>query len=76
MDVNSHVMSRKFPGIEVEPIIRDFNLKTVNELLLEYSVPITESITPGRHIHGGHAVQKAGRKAPKPSVAKGSIVLL
>lgn len=44
------IMPWELPGVEVKPIVGDFDLIPIDNLLLEDSIPVTESITPRRII--------------------------
>ena len=74
--VDGHIMSREFPRVEVQPVIRDLNLVSINELLLKNTISVAKSISPCWHVHSGHTVQKAGCKTTKATVTKRCIVLL
>lgn len=76
LNVDSDVMSRKFPGVEVQPIVWDFNLITVDDLLFENTVLVSESIAPGWVVHGGQAVKETSCEAAKTSVTERSIMFL
>ena len=50
-------------------------LFSVNDLLLEDPVFVSDAITVSRHGQGGHRVQKAGGKSAKSSVSKAGVGL-
>lgn len=76
LDVDSNVMSRELPRVEIKPVIRNLHLVSIDDLLLEDTILVPQSITPSRVIEGGHAVQETGCKTTKTSVTQGCITLL
>ena len=69
-------MSRKFPRVEVKPVIGNFDLVAIHNLLLEDTVSVSQSISPCRHVEGSHGVQETGSQTTKTTISKSSIVLL
>ena len=60
-----------FPDIAVfQPAVRHFDLLSVNDLLPEQSVFITDCTSHGRQIQAAQAVQKTGGKTAESAVAK------
>lgn len=76
LDIDCDVVSGKLPGIEVQPVIWDFNLVAIHNFLLEYAVFVSQGITPGWVVHGGQAIEEAGGETSKTAVTEGSIVFL
>lgn len=60
LDVDGNIVSRELPGIEVEPVIGNLNLVSVDNLLLEDTISVSQTIAPGRVVERGETVQKAG----------------
>ena len=69
-------MSGKLPGVEVEPVIGHFHLVSVDDLLLEDSVPVPKAVAPSRVVETCKAVEEAGGKPTETAVSEGGIVLL
>ena len=51
--IDSDVVPGKFPWIEVQPVVWDFYLVAVDDLLLEDTVPVPQAVTPGRVVERG-----------------------
>lgn len=69
-------MTGELPGVEVEPVIGDLDLVTIDNLLLEDTVPVAQAITPGGVVQGRKTVEETGGKSAETSVTEGSIVFL
>jgi len=69
-------MSWEFPRIEVEPVIRNLNLISIYNLLLEDSISVSQSVSPGRVVQRGKRVQETSSKTTETPVSKCSIVFL
>ena len=69
-------MSREFPGVEVEPVIRNLDLISIHNFLLEDTVSVAKPISPRRIVQSGHTVKEACRKSAKTTVSESSVVLL
>lgn len=69
-------MSRKLPGVEIQPVIGDLDLISIHNFLLEDSVSIAKPISPRRIIQSSHTVKETCRKSAKTTVSKSSVVLL
>lgn len=69
-------MPGKFPGVEVEPIIGNFDLVAINDLLFENTVAVPQSITPCREVQCGHAIEETCRQSAQAAVSQGGVVLL
>jgi hypothetical protein len=76
LHVNDNVVTLELPGVEVEPVVWHFDLITVNDLLLEDTVTVTQPVSPGRVVERGHGVEEAGGEASETAVAERSVVLL
>ena len=69
-------MSRELPGVEIEPVIRNLDLISIDNFLLEDTVSVAEPISPRRVVQRSHTVKEARRKSAKTTVSKSSVVLL
>ena len=69
-------MSRELPGVEVQPVIRNLDLISIHNFLLEDTVSVAKSISPCRIVQSSHTVKEARRKSAKSTVSESSIVLL
>ena len=69
-------MSRKLPRIEVKPVVRHFDLIAIYDLLLEDSIAISETISPGWVVERCERIQETGSQSTKTAITKSSIVLL
>jgi hypothetical protein len=76
LDIHGHIMARKLPGIEVEPVVWNFDLIAVVDLLFEDAITISQPISPCRIVQGSQAVKEAGSQSAETPVAKCSIVFL
>ena len=76
LNIDGDVMAWEFPWIEVQPIIRDFHLITIHNLLLEDTVPVPKTISPGWIVESSKTVQETSSKPAKAAISKGSIMLL
>ena len=61
---------------ELEPVVGDFNLLSVDNLLFEDSIIVADTIAPSRDLHSRHTVQEAGGETTETTVAKSLISLL
>jgi hypothetical protein len=69
-------VTRELPRVEVQPIVRNFNLVSVNDLLLENTVSVSKTVAPRWEVERGQTVEEASCKSAKTSIAQGSVVLL
>ena len=69
-------MPGELPGVEVEPVIRNLDLISIDNFLLEDTVSVAEPISPRRIVQSGHTVKEARRKSAKTTISKGSVMLL
>ena len=76
LNVYGDVMSGKFPRVEVQPIVRDLYLKTVDDFLLKDTVSVTQAISPGGVIQGSHTVEKTRSQPAETAVAESGVMLL
>lgn len=76
LDVDRDVVASELPRVEVKPIVRNLDLITINNLLLEDTVFVSQSVTPGGIVERGQAVEEASGKTAKTAISKRSVVLL
>jgi hypothetical protein len=76
LDVDRNVVSWKFPRVKVEPIIRDFDLVSIDNFLLEDTISVSQSVAPGWIVERCHAVQEAGGQTSEAAISQRSVVLL
>lgn len=76
LNIHRDIVSGKFPRVEVQPIVWYLHLVSVDNLLLEDTISVTQPISPGRVIQRGHAVKETGSQAAEAAVAEGSVMLL
>jgi hypothetical protein len=69
-------MSWKFPRIEVEPVIRNLDLISIHNLLLEDSISVSQSVSPSRVVQRGKRVQETSSKTTETTISKCSVVFL
>lgn len=69
-------MTRELPGVKVQPVVRNLNLVSVNDLLLEDTISVAETVAPSRVVEGGQTIQEAGGQTTETAITKSSIVLL
>jgi hypothetical protein len=74
--IHNDIVSWKFPRIEVKPVIRNLNLVSVHNFLLENTIAISQSITPCRVVERRKGVQETSSQSAETSISKRSIVLL
>lgn len=74
--VNNDIMSWEFPRIEVEPVIRNLDLVSVHNFLLENTISVSQSIAPSWIVKRGKRVQETSSKTTKTTISQSSIVLL
>ena len=60
LDVDSDIVSLELPRVEVKPVVRDFNLISIDNLLLKDTVSVAQTIAPGGIVEGGERVEEAG----------------
>lgn len=64
------------PWVEVEPVVGNLNLITVDNLLLEDTVAVPQTVAPGWVVEGCKTVQEASSETTQATVAQSSIMLL
>lgn len=69
-------MTGELPRVEVQPVVGDFNLVAVNDFLLENTVAVSQTVTPGREVERGQTVEEASGQSTKTAVSEGSVVFL
>jgi len=74
--IDRDVVSGEFPWVKVKPVVRNLDLITIDNLLLEDAIAITQAVTPGRIIQARKTVQEASSKSTQASVAQRGVVLL
>jgi len=74
--INGHIMSRELPRVEIKPVVGDLNLITINDFLLEDTIPVPQTITPSRIVQRCQTVEEAGSQTAQSAIAQRSVVLL
>jgi len=69
-------MSRELPWVKVQPVIRYLNLIPVNDLLLEDTITVAQTVAPSRVVQACEAVEKAGGEAAQAAISQSGVVLL
>lgn len=69
-------MPGKLPGVKVQPVVRHLDLVPVDNLLLEDSVAVPQTVAPGGIVETRETVEEASRQTAETAVAQRSIVLL
>jgi hypothetical protein len=69
-------MARELPGVEVEPVVGHLDLVTVDDLLLEDTVAVSQAVAPGGEVKRSKTVEETSSQASETTVAQSSIVLL
>lgn len=75
LDVNRHIVSGELPGVEIEPVVGHFDLVAVDDLLLEDTIPVSQTIAPGGVVERGKTVQETGSQTSKTAVTESGIAL-
>ena len=76
LNVNSDVMSRKFPRVKVQPIVWNLYLKPVDDFLFKDTISVAQAISPGWVIQRSHTVEKTRSQPAETAVAESSVMLL
>ena len=76
LNVHGDIVSGKLPRVEVQPIVRDFYLISVNDFLFKDAISVTQAISPGRVVEGGHAIKETGSQPAEAAIAESSVMLL
>lgn len=69
-------MAGELPRIEIKPVVRHLHLVTIDDLLLEDTVSVTQTISPSRVVQGRKTVKEASSEPSKTTVTQSSIMLL
>jgi hypothetical protein len=67
--INRYIVARKLPWVEVEPVVRYLDLISIDNLLLENTIPVSQTITPGGEVEGSQAIEETGGKATKTAIS-------
>ena len=76
LNVHGDIVPGKFPRVKVQPIIWYLYLISVDNLLLEDAISVTQAISPSRVVQGGHAVKETCSQPTEAAIAESSVVLL
>ena len=76
LNVNSDVVSRKFPRVKVQPIVWNLYLKPVDNFLFKDTISVAQAISPGGVIQRSHTVEKTRSQPAETAVAESSVMLL
>lgn len=76
LNVDSNIISREFPWVEVKPVIGNFDLVPIINLLLKDTVSVSQAVAPCGIIEGSQTVEKAGSQSTETAVAESCIVFL
>lgn len=74
--IDGHVVTGKLPGVKVQPVVRNLDLVSVNDLLLEDAISVSQAIAPGGIVEGGQTVEEASSQATQATISEGGVVLL
>ncbi|GJC79271.1 hypothetical protein ColLi_02109 [Colletotrichum liriopes] len=74
--VHGDIVARELPGVEVKPVVGNLDLVAVDDLLLEDTVPVSQSVAPGGEVEGSQTVKETSSQPAKTTVSECSIVLL
>lgn len=76
LDINSDIVPRELPRVEIEPVIGDLNLISIDNFLFEDTISVPESVSPSRKVHRRHAIEEARGKSSKATISKRCIMFL
>lgn len=76
LDIDRDIVSWEFPWVEVKPVVRDFDLIAVLNLLLEDTISISKTVAPSWIIQRSHAVEETCCKSAQTAIAQCGVVLL
>ena len=76
LNVYSDVVSREFPRVEVQPVVRYLYLEPVDDFLLKDTISITQAVSPGRVIQRSHTVEETRSQPTETAVPESSVMLL
>jgi hypothetical protein len=74
--IYNNIVSREFPRVEIKPVIGNLDLVAIHDFLLENTISVSQSISPGWHVERSQGVQETGSQTTKTTITKSSIVLL
>lgn len=74
--INRDIVTSELPGVEVEPVVGHLDLVSIDNLLLEDTISVTQTVAPGGVVERRQTVEEASSKTSQATVAEGSIVLL
>lgn len=76
LNVNSDIVPRELPWVEIEPVIGDLNLISIDNLLLKDTIPVPKPIAPSRKVHRRHTIEEARGESSKTTISKRCIMFL
>lgn len=76
LNVDCDFVSWELPGVVIKPVVWNFDLVSIDDLLLEDTIAVPQTISPGRIIQRRHAVQETGCETSQASVTQSRIVFL
>jgi len=76
LDFDSHIMTWEFPWVKVQPVVWDLHLVSIDDLLLEDTISVSKSVSPGWVVQCCETVEEACSKPSKTAIAEGSIMFL
>jgi hypothetical protein len=76
LHIHNDIVTLELPRVEVEPVIGDLNLVSIDDLLLKDTVSVTKTVSPGWVVQRGHRVEEAGGETTETAVAERGVVLL
>ena len=74
--INRHIMTGELPRVKVKPVIGDLHLVPIDNLLLENSILVPQTVSPGREVQRCQAVEETGGKSAEAAIAESGVVLL
>lgn len=51
--IHSDIVSGELPRVEVEPVVGYFHLISIDDLLLENTISVSQAVAPGRVVERG-----------------------
>ena len=64
------------PWVEVEPVVRNLHLVSVDDLLTEDTVAVAESVSPCWVVERGERIEEASSETAETSVSESSVAFL
>ncbi|MNC49040.1 hypothetical protein D3C75_981890 [compost metagenome] len=72
----ARVVTWEFPRVTIfQPVVRRFHLLTVDDILFEHAIFITNTVATSRQRQRRQRIQETGRQPPQATVAEAWIVL-